>query len=140
MQTNPPYTRSFPNEKRAELLSASIQEFSKCVISGSLCGWGDVFIPNFGLVAFLDVPMDIRIRRLNKRERERWGCRIQNGGDMYETHTAFIEWTKTYDTSILNDRSRAQHDEWLKLLPCTVLRLDGTKPVEELLKQVMLAI
>jgi len=45
------------------------------------CGWGDVFIPKFDLVVFVDTPTDIRIERLQKREYERFGSRIREGGD-----------------------------------------------------------
>ena len=46
-KTDPPFVRSLPHEERVKRLSTAIAENPKCVISGSLCGWGDVFIPQF---------------------------------------------------------------------------------------------
>src|SRR4029453_16093638 len=46
------------------------------VLSGSLCGWGDVAIPLFELVVFLQIPHDIRMERLRQREHQRFGARI----------------------------------------------------------------
>jgi len=134
-KTDPPFVKSLPHEERVKLMNAAIQEYPKCVISGSLCGWGDVFIPQFDLVIFIDTPTDIRIERLEKREAERFGERICKNGDMYENHIDFIEWAKGYDTSD-DGRCRKVHEEWLKNISCPVLRLDGTKSVDKLLEEI----
>jgi adenylate kinase family enzyme len=131
-QTDPPFVKSLPHEERVKLMSAAMEEHPKCVISGSLCGWGDVFISQFDLVVFIDTPTDIRIERLEKREAERFGERIRKGGDMYENHIDFIKWAKGYDTS--NDgRCRKVHEEWFGLLHCPLVRIDGTKLIDELI-------
>lgn len=134
--TDPPFVKSLPREDRVKLLTAAMKEYPKCAISGSLCGWGDVFIPKFDLVVFVDTPTDIRIKRLQKRETERFGDRIRPGGDMYENHAEFIEWAKTYDTAGTDQRSRAMHEEWFGKLSCPLLRVDGTKSVDELVMQI----
>jgi adenylate kinase family enzyme len=134
-QTDPPFVKSLPHEERVKLMSAAVEKHPKCVISGSLCGWGDVFIPRFDLVVFIDTPTDIRIERLEKREAERFGERIRAGGDMYDNHIDFIEWAKGYDASS-DGRCRKVHEEWLKNITCSILRLDGTKTVNELLEQI----
>jgi adenylate kinase family enzyme len=134
--TDPPFMQSRPHEERTSLMAAELTKHKKCVISGSLCGWGDLFFPRFDLVIFVDTPTEIRIGRLQKREYERFGNRIREGGDMYEEHTNFIEWAATYDTAGTDQRSRALHEEWFKLLKCPLLRVDGTKPVGELLNQI----
>lgn len=135
-QSDPPFVRSLPHEERVKRMGAAIEEHPKCVISGSLCGWGDVFIPQFDLVVFVDTPTEVRIPRLQTREYERFGDRIRPGGDMYDNHIEFIEWAKTYDTAGTDQRSRALHEEWFKLITCPLLRVDGTKTVETLLQQI----
>ena len=135
-KTDPPFVKSLPHEERVKLMSAAIQENPNCVISGSLCGWGDVFIPKFDLVVFVDTPTDIRIERLQKREYERFGERIREGGDMFEEHNKFIVWAASYDTGGLDMRSRALHEQWLADLPCPVIRVDGSKPIDELVMQI----
>ena len=136
MQTDPPFVKSLPHEERVKLLTAAMNEYPKCVISGSLCGWGDVFIPKFDLVVFVDTPTDIRIERLEKRESERFGDRIRSGGDMYEEHKKFITWAGSYDTGGLDMRSRALHEKWLDGCSCPVIRVDGIKSVDELVGQI----
>lgn len=111
-------------------MKIDIAKNEKCVISGSLCGrgdsWGDIFIPLFDLVIFIDTPTDIRINRIKNRESRRWGNRILPGGDMYEKHIQFIEWAKTYDSAGIEQRSRALHMQWMKKLPCPTVTVDGT--------------
>ena len=138
MPTDPPFVRPLPHEERVKLLSAAVRENPQCVISGSLCGWGDVFIPKFDLVVFVDTPTEIRVERLEKREYERFGERIRKGGDMHQNHIDFIEFAKTYDTNSPPERCRRLHEEWFRQLLCPLLRVDGTRPVAELLEQVVL--
>jgi len=134
-QTDPMFTSLRPSEERIPLMSASIEKNPKCVISGSLCGWGDVFIPQFDLVIFIYTSADIRKERLVKREYERFGERIHKDGDMYHEHIKFIEWAMAYDAGDANMRSLKLHEGWLKQLTCPVIKLDGEDSCEYNLRQ-----
>ena len=136
LPVDPPFSQARPRDERIDLMTIELQKHPKCVISGSLCGWGDVFIPFFDLVVYIDTPTDIRVERLRKREYEHFGERIRINGDMYDNHESFIEWAKNYDTMNPPERSRKLHEEWFALLKCPLLRIDGTKPTCELLRQV----
>jgi adenylate kinase family enzyme len=133
--TELPFTSSRPREERIPLMTASIDEHLKCVISGSLCGWGDIFILRFNLVIFLYTPAAIRKERLGKREYQRYGERIRRGGDMYDEHVKFIDWAMAYDTGDVDMRSLKTHEEWLQQLACPVVRLSGTDTCEYNLDQ-----
>lgn len=52
--TDPPYTVKREVEERQKLLADDMAKCEKCVISGSLCGWGDIFIPDFDPVVHMD--------------------------------------------------------------------------------------
>jgi adenylate kinase family enzyme len=136
LPTNPPFTMPRETKERQHLLSEDMMKVDKCAISGSLCGWGDIFIPIFDLVIYIDTPTEIRIQRIEQRELARFGGRILSSGDMYDKHIDFIEWAKTYDTAGVDQRSRALHMEWLKKITCPVVFVDGTKPINELLREV----
>jgi hypothetical protein len=110
------------------------------VVSGSLCGWGDVAIPLFELVVFLQIPHDIRMERLRQREHERFGARILPGGDMYEKSQQFFAWAASYDDGGLGMRSRRLHDQWLSTLPCPILCFEGAYSIEEHLAVLMVEI
>lgn len=129
--TDPPFTTVRPKDERIALLKKDIEAADKCIITGSLCGWGDVFIPTFDLVLRIIVPTEIRTRRLEQRERNRFGDRILVGGDMDDNHHKFMEWAKSYDTADINSRSKAMHDDWMNKITCKKITLDGTKSITE---------
>lgn len=137
MPTDPPFTNRRSSIESAELMQKDIDNFKNVVIAGSATGWGDFLIPQTSLAIRLVVPRDIRIDRIKRREFERFGDRIYPGGDMYNQHQAFLEWTSKYDEGGLEIRSKAQHDEWQRKLACDLLILDGTKAINELLDEVL---
>lgn len=128
--TDPPYTTKRDRLERIALMKKDVLKWRNVVISGSLVGWGNELIPFFTLTIRIETETTIRLERLNKRERTRFGVRIDIGGDMYDTHRKFIEWASAYDTGDLNIRSKAKHDEWQKLLHCKQIELDGGNTLE----------
>jgi hypothetical protein len=110
------------------------------VVSGSLCGWGDVAIPLFELVVFLWVPQEVRMARLHRREQARFGERILPGGDMYESSQAFLARAASYEEGGLDIRSRQRHDQWLSTLPCPILCFEGEYTIEEHMAVLMVEI
>ncbi|WP_161496504.1 GrpB family protein [Clostridium thermosuccinogenes] len=139
LPTDPKYTSKREPSERQRLLAEAIEKAERCVISGSLCSWGDMFIPKFELVILVETPTEVRIERLKQREFNHFGDRILPGGDMYQNHIEFLEWAARYDTAGVEQRSRALHAEWLKKVNCPVILVDGTKPVSEILKKVGLS-
>lgn len=107
------------------------------ILSGSLCGWGDVFIPYFDLVIFLRIPNEVRMRRLSEREKKRYGDAINREGEMYESHLVFMEWASKYDLGGLDIRSKMLHYEWLDHLNCKVLKIEEDIEVEEKVRRVI---
>jgi adenylate kinase family enzyme len=67
LPSDPPFQHVRERGERQALLGAALQGSSGWVLSGSLCGWGDMFIPQFELVIFLWVPPAVRLARLRAR-------------------------------------------------------------------------
>lgn len=129
--TEPPFQTPRPRGERQRLLARDLDAHAAWVLSGSLCGWGDVFIPRFERVVFLRVPTEVRLARLRERELARFGqAALAPGGAMHENHRAFLDWAAAYDDGDLTMRSLSRHREWLEKLPCPVLRLEGVLAVE----------
>lgn len=135
LPTDPKYTTPRTVEERQHLLSEAIAKTGKWVLSGSSCGWGDMFIPLFEKVILVETPTEIRIERLKKRELERFGERVLPDGDMYRDHREFLVWAARYDTAGTEQRSRVLHEEWLRKVSCPVVVVDGTLPADEMLRQ-----
>jgi adenylate kinase family enzyme len=140
LPTDPPFTHQRARTERQRLLMDDLTAHDSWVVSGSLCGWGDVAIPLFELVVFLSIPPDIRMARLRQREHERCGERILPGGDMYEKSQQFFAWAASYDEGGLDIRSRQMHDHWLRTLPCPILCFEGEYTIEEHLAVLMVEI
>ena len=140
MPTNPKFTTKREPKERLRLMKADIESAQNVVISGSLVDWGDELIPFFTLVIRLVTDTQVRLERIKQRESERFGKRIELGGDMYDQHQAFLKWAAAYDTGDVEMRSKANHDQWQELLPCRQLILDGGVDLETNLKYVQEAI
>lgn len=134
--TDPPYTTKRSVSDRLALMKRDVAEHDRVVISGSLVGWGDELIPFFTMAVRVETDTAIRMERLKKREREKFGDRLDPGGDMYENHLKFMDWAAAYDSGDLNMRSRAEHDEWQKQLQCQRISVDGSLPLEEIFEMV----
>jgi adenylate kinase family enzyme len=127
--TAPPYQEPRDVAERVALMGTELNLTDRWVLSGSLCGWGDVFVPMFDLVVFLHAEQSVRLARLRVRERDRYGAEaLRPGGAMHGTHEAFMTWAAGYDDGGAETRSRRTHEQWLELLPpaCDVIRLDAT--------------
>lgn len=130
-----PYTKTRLPKERIRLMKEALSNHENCVISGSLCGWGDELIPLFDLAIRLQVPSEIRLKRIKHREKERTDIRFQNE-EYKKNHEAFLVWANQYDSGPVTMRSKAMHDEWVKKLSCPLLNLDGTFAVNELLTRI----
>ena len=135
--TNPPYREMREVADRLRLMREVFLDRSDWVLSGSLDGWGDPIIPLFDLAVFLYVPTPIRLERLRARESRWFGAdAVAPGGSQRQHAEEFIEWASHYDDATREGRNLARHQAWLATLPCRVLRLDGTRHLQELVKEI----
>lgn len=130
--TDPPFTVRRSDADCRDIIARELSLQDKSVVSGAVVGWGDVFIPRFDLVVYMHLPEDIRIERINIRERGRFGTRVAPGGDLYRQHLDFLEWARSYDSEDVSRRSRAQHEKWLADLRCPVIRIELPTPLDQL--------
>ena len=136
-QTDPPYTLKNPPKARVRMLLSDMDKTDGWVLSGSVVGWGDAFIPLFTLAVFVTLPQEVRLQRLLEREKERYGKRIDAGGDMHKASQAFLEWAALYDTAGPETRSLARHERWIRRLECPVIRVQSLASTEELVDEVV---
>lgn len=135
LPTNPPYITKRAIPERIHILNEQLAN-DEWVLSGSLCGWGDMFRLRFTHVVFLRLDNTIRLERLRQRERERYGNRIDPGGDMRTIHEDFMAWCNLYETAGMEVRSLFLHRAWLAALLCPVLELRSEQPVEHLIGEI----
>jgi adenylate kinase family enzyme len=137
IETDPPYREKRDVPGRLSGIQAAQARSGRWVLSGTLEGWAEGAIGEAELIVFLDVPTGIRLERLRRREEARFGDSLLPGGAMHEIHREFIAWAAHYEDGTQPGRSRPRHERWLAAVAKPVLRLDGTRPVEELVAAVI---
>lgn len=138
--TDPPFTEVRPVEERMALLLPRLPENGDWILSGCACNWGAPLAPRYSLVVFLKLDPALRMERLRRRERSRYGARIEPGGDLEPASRQFLDWAASYDEGGLDQRSLALHERWLAARTCPVLTLDSVLPTTTLLEAVIAAL
>lgn len=126
-----PFRRKRNPDHRRQLLSRDLDAAGDSwVLSGSLCGWGDVFIPRFNFAVYCWLPAEQRLARIRERETARYGAeRIAEGGDLHLVFGKFLDWAEGYDEQPYDNwRGRARELDWLAQLPCTGTQLTTDQP------------
>ena len=89
------------------------------------------------LIVFLRLDPAERMARLRRREIARYGAWIEPGGDMAVTNAKFLEWAAAYDTAGPERRNLVAHETWLAAQKAPVLRIDSSKPLQDLMSSVL---
>ena len=84
---------------------------------------GDKINLFYDYVIYLSAPLDLRLSRIKKREYDRFGERVLKGGDMYEQQKVFHNFVAA--------RTTEKIEKWLNTLSCRVIKLDGSKPIDD---------
>lgn len=83
----------------------------------------------FTCAVWVQTPRDTRLRRVEQRSFAKFGPRMQEGGDLYQSEKAFFDMVKA--------RSEEYVSDWGKGLSLPVIVVDGTKPVEENVERIL---
>lgn len=80
-------------------------------------------------IILIEVPKEIRSRRVRNRSYEKFGDRVLPGGDLYEKEQKWY--------ALTDSRPDDYVTQWLDTVRCPVIRIDGTLPVEENLSRLI---
>lgn len=122
---DPAYIYATPRtrEEVEKLLLNAIEKHENFVFASVKGDYGETIYPFFQYAVLIDVPKDVRMRRVKNRSFQKFGNRMLLGGDLYEQEESFFDLVK----------SRAENtvEKWIQSLNCPVIRIDGTQPIEE---------
>jgi len=138
--TDPPFQSPRHPEERYELICRDLGPEANWVLSGGIVGWLPSPKLDFTCIVFLYVPTSTRIERLRIRELARFGSRIEEGGDMHDSHKGFIEWASRYDLGDVDGKTLAKHETYLLNQRCTVLTYRGINTVSDITANVLQSI
>jgi hypothetical protein len=75
---------------------------------------------------------------LRDRESRHFGSdAVSPGGWRHQETEEFIEWASHYEDGTREGRNLMRHLDWLGTLTCPVLRTDGTRPIPELVRDIV---
>ena len=121
-----PYTDPRPLDEVRRILLEEVREHSDFVYAALKGECSEAVVSLYDYVFLLEVPADIRQKRIRDRSFRQFGERMLAGGDMYEAEEAFF--------AMAAARTDDYAESWTRDLSCPVIRLDGTKPIPENIK------
>lgn len=133
--TDPPFQEQYAYDERRQLLSNALDETSEWILSGSIATWG-IELPTVDYGVFLNPTRHERLRRLEIRERERFGCRIEAGGDMHAENKSFMEWADSYDDRTGRGRNKNTDKDFLVQQCVHFIEIKHSLSIEEVVAEI----
>ena len=123
-KTDPDYMYAVERtqEEVEELLLSEIKAHGNFVFTSVKGNYGEA-LPFFDIAVLVSVPRELRLARVKERSFKKFGERALEGGDLYERERGFFEF--------ISARPENTVEEWLKSFDGRVIRVDGTKPIDE---------
>ena len=92
-------------------------------------------------MVFVVTPREMRLQRLHAREATRFGAdAVAPGGWRHREFEEFIDWAARYDDGEQVSRNLAKHQAWVAALSRPALRVDGSRPLPDLVVEVRRAL
>lgn len=110
-------------EELIPVLQRDMEQTEEWVFASVKGDYGSRIEGLFTHAVFLEVPKEIRMRRVWNRSHDKFGDKMLPGGELYERERRF------YD--MVRNRPDDYASEWMSKLTCPVIRVDGTRPVKE---------
>lgn len=123
-KTDPRYLYASPRSRR-EVEGLLLQEIRlhKNFIFTSVKGDYEILSSCLQYAVLIGVPRDLRLQRIKDRSFGRFGRRMLPGGDLHDREEHFF--------ALAAARAENSVEEWARSLSCPIIRVDGTRPVEE---------
>ena len=123
-KSDPSYTFSNPRSKEEaiQLLAEKISRNNRFVFAAVKGNYGGRLIASLDHIVLIEVPKQIRSKRVRDRSYQKFGDRILPGGDLYDIESKWFSLTDSRPDNYVSD--------WLETVNCPVIRIDGTLPVE----------
>lgn len=124
-KADPHYLYASPRtrEEVENLFFQEIETHENFIFASVKGEYGEQIYSFFRYVILINVPREIRLQRVRSRSFQKFGNRMLAGGDLYEREEKFFD--------LVSSRPENTVEEWVKSLQCPILRIDGTKPVDE---------
>ena len=122
---DPSYMFSGPRseEEVIRLLEEKIAANRRFIFAAVRGNYGDQLAASLDHIVYIEVPKQVRGHRVRERSYQKFGERMLPGGDLFEKENRWFALTDSRDDDYVTG--------WLEKMDCPVIRIDGTRPVEE---------
>ena len=110
-------------EEVIRLLEEKIEKDRRFVFAAVKGDYGEKLLSLLDCVIVIDVPREIRLARVRERSFRKFGSRILADGDLAQRENAWF--------SLVESRPEDYVEKWLETVDRPVIRVDGTRPIEE---------
>lgn len=117
------YTSPHTRKEVEKLLLNEVKTHKNFIFASVKGDYGEDIYSFIQYAVLLEVPKNIRLQRVKNRSFQKFGDRMLLGGDLYEQEEKFFRFVESREESIVK--------EWVKSLKCPVIRIDGTKSIDE---------
>ena len=121
--TNYNYSEARTKEEVIDLLLQDMKRYNNLVLACVKGNYGPEVASMFTSAILIDVPKEIRMKRVRDRSYQKFGDRMLPGGDLYEKEERFFD--------MVEQRSEKDVTEWLDTINIPVIRVDGTQTIED---------
>ena len=117
------FSGSRSKEEVIRLLENMIEKNDQFIFAAVKGDYGEKLLSKLDLIVLIEVPRAVRLQRVYDRSFQKFGERILEGGDLYEREKSWF--------SLAENRSEDYTEKWLSNVLCPVIRIDGTKALDE---------
>lgn len=116
-ESDMPYAKERSSDDCINLMLVDIEKYRSFVLSAVTGDFGKEIESLYDLTVCIEVPLELRIERIEQREINKFGNRVREGGDMYDQRQKFRDFVAS--------RSLLKIEQWAATLVCPVIRIDG---------------
>jgi len=118
-----PYSKMRTREECTKLMVSDIKKHDNFVLSAVTGDFGNEVISAISLGVYMYAPLDVRLKRIKQRSIDKFGERVDLGGDMYDSEESFFK--------MVHERNSEKVEKWLESVSLPIIEIDGIKGVDE---------
>lgn len=122
------YAESRTREEVAELLLADLKQYADFVLASVKADYGKEVEELFDIAVYIDVPKEVREKRVYERSYNQFGERMLPGGDLYESEKRFFD--------MVAQRPDDYAEKWLNGINIPIIIIDGTQPIKKSVEEI----
>lgn len=139
-KTKIPYQEKNELDIVVKRIKTLLEKHSNVIVSGIMYPWGDELNPFFDTVILVTTKTNIRKERLISREREKYGYRMEKGGDMHDQFSRFLNWAINYDDNTNESTGDKNTRRWilsLDTIPIEIFNSGSFNELEEIVSELV---